>query len=63
MVQHTRFLSEQVKEEKVMITCICLIWVGLRLSAPTWYYALLGFGLVVNLINLGIKLGESSKKK
>lgn len=46
-----------------MINCICLIWVGLRLSAPTWYYALLGFGLVVNLINLGIKLGESSKKK
>ena len=46
-----------------MISLICLIWIGLRLSAPTWYYALLGFGLVIKLIDLGIKLGESSKKK
>ena len=45
-----------------MISLICLWWIGCQLSAPTWYYTLLGFGLVIKLLDLGIKLGKSSKK-
>lgn len=45
-----------------MISLICLWWIGCQLSAPTWYYALLGFGLVIKLLDLGINLGKSSKK-
>ena len=46
-----------------MITCICLIWVGLRLNAPAWYFVLLCFGILIKILDLGIKLGKSSKDK
>lgn len=41
-----------------MIFSICLLWVGFQLNAPTWYYALLVFALILQVLNLGIKLGK-----
>ena len=46
-----------------MITCTCLIWVGLRLNVPAWYFVLLCFGILIKILDLGIKLGKSSKDK
>lgn len=45
-----------------MISFICLVWVGFRLNAPTWYFVLLGFGILIDTLDLGIELGEIGKK-
>ena len=44
-----------------MISLACLIWIGLQLNAPTWYFMILGIGLLIKILDLGIKLGELSK--
>ena len=44
-----------------MVSFICLIWVGLKLQAPTWYFVLLIFGFVIRLLDIGIKLGKNGK--
>lgn len=44
-----------------MFIIACLIWIGITLSAPTWFYILLGIAGVFKLISLGISLGKISK--
>lgn len=39
-----------------MITLICLWWIGCQLSAPTWYYVLLGVGFILQIINFGLRM-------
>lgn len=39
-----------------MITYICLAWLGFKLSAPTWYFVLLGVGFLIKLIKYGIEM-------
>ena len=49
-----------------MLIDICLIWVGMQLNAPVWYYFLVGFALFVNIISYGIKMfnrGKASANK
>lgn len=41
-----------------MIYIACLIWIGVRLGAPTWFYILLGLAALCRILNFGIKLGE-----
>lgn len=45
-----------------MIASILLIYLGVQISAPWWFYALCGFRLIVDFINLGIKLGKNQEK-
>ena len=45
-----------------MITCICLIWIGMQLSAPVWYYTLLGVAMLLSIINFGIKMYKAGSK-
>lgn len=45
-----------------MIGCVLLIWVGINLSAPWWFYALLAVRAVLSMIDLGIKIGKAGKK-
>lgn len=45
-----------------MIMCICLMWIGAKLSAPWWYYTLLAVIAVVRIIDLGIKIGKAAKE-
>lgn len=34
-----------------MITTICLWWIGLKISAPSWYFVLLIIGLAFRFID------------
>lgn len=48
-----------------MILIACLIWVGVALNAPTWFYILLGVSLGIKLLNFGMAVdkvvGEKSE--
>ena len=46
-----------------MIYLVCLIWVGLELHAPTWYFGLLIFAGLLNLISYGSKMYRLGGKK
>ena len=44
-----------------MIIDICLIWVGMQLNAPVWYYCLVGFALFCNVISFGLRMFNKGK--
>lgn len=49
-----------------MIIDICLIWIGMQLNAPVWYYCLVGFALFLNTLSFGLKMfarGKASNKE
>ena len=39
-----------------MITYICLAWLGVTLSAPTWYFTVLIIGFIIKMIKYGIEM-------
>lgn len=43
---------------RIVIYIVCLVWVGVQLEAPTWFYILLGFAAMCRLLKIGIDLGE-----
>ena len=43
-----------------MIIIGLLVWVGVRLDAPTIYYILLGIDAMINILAFGVKLGEKT---
>ena len=43
-----------------MIIIGLLVWVGVRLDAPTIYYILLGIDAMVKILAFGVKLGEKT---
>lgn len=43
---------------RIVIYIVCLVWVGVQLGAPTWFYILLGFAAMCRLLKIGIDLGE-----
>lgn len=45
-----------------MISLICLFWIGLRLNAPTWYFGLLIFGMVLSVLNFGLRMYRAGGK-
>lgn len=45
-----------------MITCACLIWIGWKLSAPWWYYAILAGYVLIQIIKYGIDIGKAVNK-
>lgn len=44
-----------------MLGFICLYWIGLTLSAPTWYFVLIGIGLFCRLISYGMEMYKKGK--
>ena len=45
-----------------MLVIICLWWIGYQLSAPTWFYVLLGISAFVKLISYGVDMYNKGKK-
>ena len=45
-----------------MLLVICLWWIGIQLSAPTWFYVLLGISAFVKLISYGIDMYNKGEK-
>lgn len=43
-----------------MIIIGLLLWIGVRLEAPTIFYVLLGLHTMIKLLALGVKLGEKT---
>lgn len=41
-----------------MISVICLWWIGIKLAAPGWYYALLVIASLVHIFDYGLKMFE-----
>lgn len=39
-----------------MIGSILLIWIGMQLNAPVWFYALIGVRFLISVIQFGIKM-------
>lgn len=39
-----------------MITDILLFWIGLQLSAPTWFWWLIGIKFAIEIIQFGVKM-------
>ena len=43
-----------------MISIGLLVWVGVRLEAPTAFYILLGIDAMIKILAFGVKLGEKT---
>jgi hypothetical protein len=44
-----------------MISLFLLIYIGLEISAPWWYFALVSVTCLIKILNAGIKLGKEVK--
>jgi hypothetical protein len=44
-----------------MIIIGLLVWVGVRLDAPTAFYILLGIDTMIKILAFGVKLGEKNE--
>lgn len=45
-----------------MIVCVLLIWIGVSMSAPWWYFALLSVSVIAKMVDLGIKMGKKASE-
>ena len=45
-----------------MLIDICLIWIGMQLNAPNWYYWLVGFAIFCNIISYGLRMFHKGKQ-
>ena len=43
-----------------MIQYFLLTYIGIKIGAAWWYYALCSVGFVVKILNAGIKLGKEA---
>lgn len=46
-----------------MISLICLTWIGTQLNAPTWYFGLLIFGGVLQILQFGLRMFKAGNKQ
>lgn len=44
-----------------MIGCVLLMYIGARLDAPWWYYALLGVYAVAQIVKLTLRTAEVTR--
>lgn len=49
-------------EEGNMITFSLLLFVGLKIAAPSWYYIVLAAGFTIKIIQFGINVAKVSMK-
>lgn len=45
-----------------MITFSLLLFVGLKIAAPSWYYIVLAAGFTIKIIQFGINVAKVSMK-
>lgn len=46
-----------------MLTIICLIWVGIMLDAPAWYYVALGIISIANIFRFSKIFAKAQNEK
>ena len=46
-----------------MITLIVILWIVIQMQAPLWVYALVIFGLVINILDLILKMIDKHDEK
>lgn len=46
-----------------MISFILLWWIGMQLSAPVWYFALLCVSIFIQVLNFGMKMYKAGAGK
>ena len=46
----------------MMLAIICLWWVGIQLSAPSWFYILLAISIVIKIFSYGIDMYNKGKE-
>lgn len=46
----------------MMFIIICMWWVGIQLSAPLWFYILLGISLFIKIFSYGIDMYNKGKE-
>ena len=39
-----------------MLVYILLFYIGLSISAPVWYHVVFGVGILLNILNFGLKM-------
>lgn len=44
-----------------MLSAICLMWIGLQLNAPAWYYVILVIVFIISFINFGRGMYKAGK--
>lgn len=44
-----------------MLGIILLIWVGLQLNAPTWFFVVIGIMIFINTVQLCAKMYKAGK--
>lgn len=44
-----------------MLVMICVLWIGITLNAPTWFYVLLGLSAIIKTAQTGVKIGKNAK--
>lgn len=45
-----------------MIASLLLIWIGIKLSAPWWFYIFAGCALLLNLLKFSVRMGNAIHK-
>lgn len=45
-----------------MLAYICLIWIGNRLNAPTWYYILIYISIFFKVFTSGMEFMKATDK-
>lgn len=45
-----------------MLAIICLWWIGIQLSAPVWFYAILAISAISRMISFGMKMFQLGKE-
>lgn len=45
-----------------MIVSLLLVWIGIQLNAPTWFYVLCGVILLGNIIDLSVKIYKKGQE-
>ena len=45
-----------------MITAILMIWIGLKLNAPAWFYVLCVVSAIIKMLSYGIDMYKKGQK-
>ena len=45
-----------------MMIPLLLVWIGIQLNAPAWFYVLCGVILLVNIIDLSVKVYKKGQE-
>lgn len=44
-----------------LVSCVLLMYVGMKLAAPWWYWVLIALLAIGQIVKIGIDIGRSNK--